>query len=187
MTDSSATAYRPSPRPRPAGALTRPADGPKLHVVPDAGLQPETATTQIPPVDHIPAGQDLAVRGFRARIAGFAAPFRSLAASSRAYWTPPAGFLNQPASLADLAAYARTAPWTAQQSGLIRTAGICWYRYVGYPTTVACRYWEWVWQRPGRVLFHAGGIKILAMTGPGGFVVDHVIYPAASLAGHIFL
>lgn len=196
MTDQTAV-YRPSPRPRPAGAPTRPVAGPKLHVVPNpdpddtvelqSDLQPATCTASQVPVDHVSAGQDLAQGRFRARATGFATASRQFAAASRAYWTPPAGFLNQPASLNDLAQYARTAPWTAQHAGLVRTAGVCWYRYVGYPKTVIGRYSEWVWQRPGRVLFHAAGIKLVALTGPGGFIVDHVIYPAASLAGHIFL
>jgi hypothetical protein len=96
-------------------------------------------------------------------------------------------FTERPPSLADLHAYARQAPWTAQQTGLIRGAGVGYYRFVAYPRTVYLRYKAWFWERPLRLAAYAGGLKLASMTGPGGWVVDHVVYPAAQLAGHIFL
>jgi hypothetical protein len=103
------------------------------------------------------------------------------------YWTPPALFTDQPASLAELGEYARHAPWAHQQHGPIRAAGIGYWRALAYPYTAVSRYREWVFQRPGRLLAHLGAIKLLAHTTPGIWVVDHIVYPAASLAGHILL
>jgi hypothetical protein len=107
--------------------------------------------------------------------------------ATAAYWTPPSLFTDQPASLQDLAAYARSAPWTAQQAGIFRAAGSSYYRWCAYPVTVVCRYTEWVWQRPGRLAAHAALTKLFALTGPGIWVVDHIVYPAAHTVGHILL
>lgn len=172
----------------PAGAARRPSPRP-LRVVPD----PPPAGSEVPtsgnpgsrPVESISAGQDGStqvseVPGFRVRAAGWWA-------TTRSYWTPPAGFTDRPASLQELAAYARHAPWTAQQSGPLRALGVGWYRLVGYPKTVKNRYSEWVWQRPLRLAAHIGVIKLVSLTGPGAWTVDHIVYPAAQLAGRIFL
>lgn len=104
-----------------------------------------------------------------------------------AYLTPPQVFTDRPASLAELAEYARYAQWTTQDAGLVRACGIWWYRLVGYPKTVTGRYAEWIWQRPGRAIPALLTVKLIAHTTPGAWVVDHVVYPAAQLAGHIFL
>lgn len=96
-------------------------------------------------------------------------------------------FTTAPATLEDLAAYAKRAPWTQQQTGIIRAAGIGYYRFLAYPYTVVSRYREWFAQRPMRMLFLAGGVKLAALTGPGHWVVHTVVYPVAQFAGHIFL
>ncbi len=67
-------------------------------------------------------------------------------------FTPPAVWKDAPASLAELATYARAGAWTAQQAGFVRNLGIWWCRLVAIPATVACRYLEWFAQRPGRTL-----------------------------------
>lgn len=175
-----ATARRPSPRPRPAD------EPPHLRIVPPT-LQPETATSPDVPCDQETPGQDHAGHAtFPAQplqISGF----RAFAARCATYWTPPEIFTDQPASLQDLADYARHAPWTHQNTGLLRAAGIGYYRAVSYPYTVVSRYREWVMQRPGRLLLHLGGLKLLAHTSPGMWAVDHLIYPAAQIVGHVFL
>lgn len=188
MTDA-ATAYGPAPRVRPTGAPSRPADPrPHLRAVPNPDtLQPETATEENTPSGHVSAGQivsdDANPGAGPLQIAGW----RAAVARSRDYWTPPAIHTDQPASMAELAAYARTAPWTAQTSGPLRTAGVIYGYGVAVPYTYTTRYREWVAQRPGRLLLHLGGIKLAAMTGPGIWLVDHLIYPAAHLVGQILL
>jgi hypothetical protein len=108
-------------------------------------------------------------------------------AASRAYWTPPDIFTGRPASLEELAAYAKRAPWTHQRTGIVRAAGVGHYRVVGYPWTCVSRYGEWAAQRPMRLFAHLGGVKLLALTGPGDWAVHHIVYPAAQFAGHVFL
>jgi hypothetical protein len=190
MTDQAAV-YRPSPRPRPAGAPPRPGDAAaKLRVVPPIlqdDLQSETAaaedTRSITSEQVKPSGTSAALQSatpLKARI-------RGLAAASRAYWTAPSIFTDRPASLEELAAYAKRAPWTHQQTGIIRAAGVGYYRTIAYPYTVVSRYREWFAQRPLRFAALLGGIKLFALTGPGDWVVHTVVYPAAQLAGHIFL
>jgi hypothetical protein len=187
VTETTAAAYRPSPRPRPAGTPSRPAPN-HLHVVPAPNtLQPETATGEATPTDDVSAAQivsDGANPGARRlQIAGL----RALYGRTRDYWTPPAIFTDQPASLADLADYARTAAWAHQPTGPLRAAGISFHYGIGYPYTVYSRYREWAFQRPGRLTAHLAGIKLLALTGPGIWLADHLIYPAARLVGHILL
>lgn len=187
MTETAATAgvYRPSPRPRPAGQ-SRP-DSAHLHVVPEPTLQPETAAAKNTPrsedsqVSDVPGTADSAIPApVRSRIAEFRA-------ASRAYWTPPAIFTERPPALTDLAVYARHAPWTHQQAGILRKAGVGYQHTVAIPYTVISRYREWLVQRPLRLAALAGGIKVFSLTGPGIWVVDHIVYPAARIAGHILL
>lgn len=188
MTDA-ATAYGPQPLARPQGAPSRPADPrPHLHVVSGkATLQSETATRPTTPADHVSAGQIISdgaqATPRRLQIAGW----RALCKRTLAYWTPPAMFTDQPASMADLADYARHAPWTSQTSGAIRTAGIAYWNGLALPYTATARYREWVFQRPGRLAAHLAGLKLFALTTPGIWAVDHLIYPAAHLVGQILL
>ncbi len=74
--------------------------------------------------------------------------------------TPPAVWKEQPASLSKLASYAHKAAWTRRDAGFIRSLGIWWCRLVGLPVTVACRYLEWIAQRPGRAATVAALIVI---------------------------
>lgn len=203
---ATAEARRPNPRPRPAGAPSRPVD--HLRVVPPppddmfvddpaspleaepCTLQPEpdedtTPTAEFPQVNVNTDGAhpDPA----HSRVQGVWASTKAAAARTGAYWTPPALFTDQPASLADLAQYARHAPWTAQNRGAIRKAGAVYWSGLALPYTTVSRYREWVIQRPGRLLVHLGAIKLLALTTPGIWAVDNLIYPVAQLAGHLFL
>jgi hypothetical protein len=188
VTEATATAgtYRPSPRPRPAGQ-PRP-DSAHLHVVPTPPISESVPTSGNPaqaPAETISAGQS----GSRALTdtSGFRVRTADAWAATKAYWTPPALFTGTPATLQDLADYAKHAPWTHSNTGLLRKTGVGYYRTFAYPHTVVSRYWEWTVQRPGRLFANLGLIKLAAMTGPGAWVVDTVIYPAARLVGHILL
>ena len=103
------------------------------------------------------------------------------------YLTPPSIITDRPASLVELSRYAHRAGWTSRRTGAIRTAGIWWYRLIGLPVTAICRYAEWIWQRPGRTIPVALLIKLLALTTPGVWAVEHLIRPAAHLALWLFL
>jgi hypothetical protein len=173
-----ATLNRPSPRPREA--VVRP-----LHAVPDPNPAiTETASREDTPSDHETAGQSGSPESAGP---GWVAGLQSRWTAIRDYWTPPAIFTDQPASLAELAAYARTAPWTAQQKGPIRALGVWHYRLVGFPYTVISRYREWLAQRPLRLIAALGLVKLVALTGPGHWLIHTIVYPVAQLAGHLFL
>ena len=185
MTDAAAYGYRQAGR--PAAAQPRP-NPTHLRAVPDEPtLQPETAIPDNTSADHVSAGQIVSDDANPGAAALQIAGWRALYARSLDYWTSPAIHTDQPASMAELASYARTAPWTAQTSGPLRTAGIVYGLGIALPYTYTTRYREWVAQRPGRLLLHLGGIKLAAMTGPGIWAVDHLIYPAARLVGQILL
>lgn len=183
MSDA-AYAYRPGMR--PAGPSSRP-DNPRLHVVPDPALQPETEIGDDAPSITSPQVNDHAVRGDPVADFTFSARISRFWTASKDYWTPPAIFTEAAPSLADLSAYAKTAPWTHQHTGLLRTLGVGYYRAVGYPYTVWSRYKEHVLQRPGRLIVHLGLLKVASLTGPGDWVVHTVVYPVAQFAGHLFL
>lgn len=197
MTDQAAV-YRPSPRPRPAGEPSRPVDRPDLRVVPRPAdpdeaeirkLQPETVEAPAPSITFPQVnGSDGANADTEpGQVSGFRASIKAAAARTGAYWTPPALLTEQPASLAELADYARSAPWTAQRKGAVRKAGIVYGSGLALPYTAVSRYREWVVQRPLRLAAHIGGIKLLAQTTPGIWVVDHLVYPVVQFAGHLFL
>jgi hypothetical protein len=190
VTDTAAT-YGPAPRTRPTGAPARPEEPrPRLHVVPTPNSEvPTSDTSQPAPDETITAGHSGTPSETGAATSDLGFRVRATAAwhATRTYWTPPAIFTDQPASLADLAAYARHAPWSHRTDGPLRAAGVGYYRLIGYPYTVVSRYREWIAQRPGRLLIALGGIKLATATGPGIWVVDHLIYPAARLVGHILL
>jgi hypothetical protein len=183
MSDA-AYAYRPGTR--PAAAPSRP-DNPHLHVVPDPDLQSETATGEDAPSITSPQVNDHAADADAAPHFTLGDRFWLLRTSVKDYWTPPAVFTEQPASLADLASYAKVAPWTHQPTGLLRGLGVGYYRFVGYPYTVISRYREWFAQRPLRFALLLGGVKLAALTGPGDWVVHTVLYPVAQFAGRTLL
>lgn len=104
-----------------------------------------------------------------------------------AYFTPPAILTDQPATIPDLSRYAHRGAWTARTDGPIRAAGIWWWRLAALPTTIACRTWEWIAQRPGRAIPIAVITKLLASTTPGNWVVHHLIAPLTRAAIWLFL
>ncbi len=103
------------------------------------------------------------------------------------YLTPPSVLTDSPASVAELAAYAKRADWTASQTGFLRGAGVAWFRLVGLPITVVCRYVEWIAQRPGRAIPVAVLVKVAALTTPGAWAVDNILTPVAHAAAWILL
>lgn len=115
--------------------------------------------------------------------------------ASKQYWTPPSVLTERPPTVAELAEYAWRGPWTRhphttvnvdQRSQKqttcrhwIRIAGIWWHRLIGVPTTVVCRYVEWFAQRPGRTIPALLLVRLFTLTGPGAWLVDHLINPLA--------
>lgn len=110
---------------------------------------------------------------------------RSWIRASVEYLTPPAVLTDRPASVAELAAYARHAGWTAQGAGPVRAAGVAWWRLVGLPATVVCRYAEWIAQRPGRAIPVFVMWKAVITTGGGPWFVDNVLAPVGQAAAWI--
>lgn len=187
MTASAAPARRPSPHPRPDDGQPRPAAAPHLRVVPEPTLQSETAIGDTLPPVGVPAGQNVADHATSAPISEPGSRIARVWGVSKAYWTPPAIFTDQAPALTDVAAYAKTAPWTHQHTGPIRKLGVAYGTGFAVPYTVWSRYKEHVVQRPGRLAAHLGLFKLFALTGPGIWLVDHLIYPAARIVGHLFL
>lgn len=103
------------------------------------------------------------------------------------YFTPPTVLTDRPAAIPELAVYAHEGGWTRQQHGALRASGIWWWRLVGLPKTVISRYREWIWQRPGRAIPVLLLVKLLALTGPGTWAVNHLFLPAARAAVWLLL
>lgn len=133
--------------------------------------RPVSQTRMIPAESLITEGYDWRVR---LRAAG-------------AYFTPPSVLTDRPASVKELSAYAHRAGWTAQPHGPLRALGIGWHRAIGLPATVVCRYAEWIAQRPGRALPVFALWKLLILTGPGPWIAENVITPAAHVAAWVLL
>jgi hypothetical protein len=89
------------------------------------------------------------------------------------YFTPPAPWVTPPASLDELARYAHVGEWAAPR-GLRRAIGIAYWYVIGLPSTVACRYIEWIVQRPGRLLTVLLIAAVLYRTPPGHWVAHTI-------------
>jgi hypothetical protein len=94
--------------------------------------------------------------------------------------TPPEPWDHRPASLQELASYARQGEWTGP-TGAARTAGIWWCRLVTLPGSAITHYTAWVVARPSRtaavvglwaVLMHVPAIRAVA-----GFVLPWDPWP----------
>jgi len=103
-----------------------------------------------------------------------------------AYFTPPNVFTDSPATMGELRKYAHAGGWTSK-TGTLRSLGVGYFRLVARPTTVICRYVEWIAQRPGRAVPVYLLWKLVIRTAPGPWVAEHVIHPLASFAGWLFL
>jgi hypothetical protein len=95
-----------------------------------------------------------------------------LAALGR-YFTPPAPWALQPASLSELSSYAKVAKW-APRRGVRRRLGITYWYLIGLPTTVALRYGEWLVERPGRLVTALTVAAILWRTSFGRTTVHFI-------------
>lgn len=180
MADTAAAA-RPSPRPRPS------ATGPNLRLVPNrhnsGTLHPEMQDAAAPQATAEPENPGIQPSKLHAALTATIASsdwWKRMVKAGLAYYTPPSVLVDRPATVAELAEYAYWAPWTRAQAGTLRTAGIWWYRLVGVPATVTCRYWEWICQRPGRAIPTLITVKLIASTSWGGWLIDHLITPTAS-------
>lgn len=100
---------------------------------------------------------------------------------------PPKVTISRPASVPELTAYARTGTWTKSEGGAIRKAGVTYWYLIGLPTTVICRYIEWIAQRPGRALTVFALWRLVITTGPGPWFVQNVLSPIGSIAKWLFL
>lgn len=105
----------------------------------------------------------------------------------REYVTPPSVLTESPASVAELAAYAHWGAWTSSTGGPLRRLGIVWHRLVGLPTTVVCRYVEWIAQRPGRAIPVYLLFKLLISTGPGPWAAENIIRPVLGVLAWVLL
>jgi hypothetical protein len=104
----------------------------------------------------------------------------------RAEITPPSVLTDPPPSGAQLHAYARWGAWTSS-TGPVRKLGIVWHRLFSLPVTVICRYTEWLWQRPGRLIPVFVLFKLLISTGPGPWAADHLIRPVLGVLAWVLL
>lgn len=107
--------------------------------------------------------------------------------AAKAYLTPPSVLAEPPPSYTELVNYAHHGAWTRHTNGPVRAAGIWWHRLVSLPITGACRYLEWIAQRPGRAIAVAVVVKLAALTGPGGWTVEHLIRPTLAAAAWVLL
>lgn len=166
---------RPSPRPLVAAAGNSPVPSggsPKVeNACRPAETAPELSTLQ--PADPVPAVTA------RDRLS-------DLWPRLRAYWVPPTLLTDPPPAVTELAGYARHGKWTAS-TGKVRQLGVWWYRLVALPVTVACRYIEWMFQRPGRLIPVFALWKLFIDTGGGPWIAANLIRPALAVLGWVWL
>jgi hypothetical protein len=200
---------RPSPRPRPApGAVTesqtpevRESGSPVIsgpaapYPVPDDVTPGNSPVSSLQPNGEPSAANSRQENGAESLQSPVDSPADEVTlrkrlcaglVALRAYITPPQVWAEPPASMAELAAYARWGAWTTS-TGPVRRLGIVWHRLVGLPVTTVCRYVEWIAQRPGRAIPVFLLWKLLITTGPGPGFVDHVIRPALAAVAWVLL
>lgn len=95
-------------------------------------------------------------------------PDRALGRRLRAYWTPPQVWAEPPASLAELARYARFGEWT-KQDGPVRFLGIA-YSWLAVAASTGLYYAAWILQRPGRLVTFLTVYGLLAHTPIGAWL-----------------
>jgi len=182
---------RPSPRPRTAPPTAPdPAPGdvafgnspisPVSTGESESASRPENAQENGPEVSTLQSGLHINLDTLREQI-------RSGTAGIKGYLTPPSVLTQAPASVAELAAYARWGAWTSRTDSPLRKLGIVWHRLFGLPVTVICRYVEWIWQRPGRAIPVYLLWKLLISTGPGPWAGDHLIRPVLGVLAWVLL
>lgn len=165
---------RPSPYPRLVGAsdVTESESAPCTADSEDAPAERETATSRLSSLQSAITDGDA---------------WRRWLAVAGKHFTPPSVLTERPPSVQALTRYAYHGAWTRRTIGPVRMFGVAWLRTIGLPTTVWSRYSEWIWQRPGRAIPVLLLVKLLAVTGPGAWAVEHLIQPAVSFALWLFL
>lgn len=111
---------------------------------------------------------------------------REILRSVARYLTPPDILRGTPDSLPKMREYAHRGEQVAKR-GTLRALGIGYFRAVARPAAVVCRSVEWIAVRPGRALTVFATWKLVITTGPGPWIVHHIIDPALHLAGWVFL
>ena len=91
---------------------------------------------------------------------------RTSAAPALSGLRPPMVWTQPPASLKDLATYAKEAPWAAR-TGPIRVAGRVWCWLVAVPVSTLAYYLAWLCQRPSRLITVFVLYAVLTQTTPG--------------------
>lgn len=84
--------------------------------------------------------------------------------------TPPTVWADCPASLRELALYARHSAW-GPQNGFIRGCGVWWCRLIGIPVSTVAYYIAWIAQRPSRTFVTVLLCAVLAHTKFGGWLL----------------
>jgi hypothetical protein len=186
---------RPSPRPRPAPPAPPVAAGPVPDDVPPVthGNSPQVSTGESKGAPASPLVQEDSEKvsslqsSLHFNLDTLREQIRSGLGGIKGYWTPPSVLTETPASVAELAAYAHWGAWTSSTDGPLRKLGIVWHRAFSLPATVVCRYVEWLWQRPGRLIPVYVLWKLLISTGPGPWVADHLIHPVLGVIAWVLL
>jgi hypothetical protein len=171
MTDT-ATRRRPSPYPRPVPTSTESDTAACNAESKDASPERETAEKSTPTLQSAITDRDAWLRWI---------------AAAREYFTPPSLLTEPPPSYTELRAYAHRAGWTSKDTGVVRTLGVWWHRFVGLPVTFVCRYAEWIAQRPGRAIPVFALWKLLILTTPGPWLADHIIRPVLGFVAWVLL
>jgi hypothetical protein len=183
---------RPSPRPRTAPP---PSPGPVLDdtITITHGNSPQVSSGDsgsapggVPAEENGPEVSSLQ-SSLQPDVDTLREQIRSGLAGFRAYVTPPSVLTDPPPSVAELRAYVRWGAWTGSTDGPLRNLGLLWHRLFSLPVTVVCRYTEWLWQRPGRLIPIYLLFKLLISTGPGPWVAGHIIRPVLGVVAWVLL
>lgn len=106
---------------------------------------------------------------------------------ARAYMTPPSVWTDRPAPLAELRSYADSGTQLSRVDGPLRGLAVAWHVMVGLPTTVACRYVEWISQRFGRSVVVFLLWKMVIRSDPGHSLREYVLNPVGTVLAWVFL
>jgi hypothetical protein len=99
---------------------------------------------------------------------------RRVITSTATYFTPPSILTARPESVVELRRYPREGDWLLAKASPLRTLAVNYWRAIGLPVTVICRYVEWVAQRPGRALLAYVLWRLFTVAGPGRWLVENM-------------
>jgi hypothetical protein len=112
---------------------------------------------------------------------------RRAVASTATYFTPPSILTARPESVVELRRYPREGDWLLAKVSPLRTLAVTYWRAIGLPVTVICRYVEWIAQRPGRALLAYVLWRLFTVAGPGRWLVENVGPALGSIGKWLFL